>query len=128
MADIVNRVNRGNPPMARSVLFTQADAGAGDVLMVRDSLGRAGVKLSIVATAALSIRTNVYFKVYPRRPNDTIVDGSALPNMALGLRAMDTSGPIIALDAGETFELDNDIVISDIELVSVAGAFEIFIT
>ena len=64
MADVVKLVNRGVPPLERTQTFDQADAGAGDVILVKDSLGKTAKNLVIEAVGAMTIRLNVYQMVY----------------------------------------------------------------
>ena len=48
-------------------------------------------------------------------------------NLALGRVVEDTTGALVTIGAGETFELDNDLPVKDIKLVTLGGAFDIFV-
>ena len=129
MADVVKKVNQWVFPTSRSQNFTQADAGEGDVLMVRESLGRTARKAVIEAVAPMEVRFNVYHTVYPPRGNDpSFMHTAHLPNTASGLSVKDDTVALVQIAASETFELDGDFPISDIELVTVSGNFDILVT
>jgi len=125
MADVTKLVNRGVPAAQRTQVFTQADAGEGDVILVRDSLGRPAKKVLIETTANLSLRFNVYHMVYPQRDGRDLMDTGHLPNLALGGRVKDDTTAIISLEADETFEMDGSYSVEDIELLTVSGNFTI---
>lgn len=125
MADVTKPVNRIIPPNQRTQIFTDADAGAGDVILVKESLGRPAKKVLIETTANLSLRFNVYHKVYPQRDGRDLMDTAHLPNLTLGGTVKDDTGALISLEADETFEMDGSYAVNDIELVTVSGNFAI---
>jgi hypothetical protein len=109
-------------------VFTQADAGSGDILMVKDSLGRPAKKVSIDATADVTVKFNTVHSLYPlRQPGD----GFSEPDT--GYRHLGNAQEYIAsgeidsyvLTAGETLDLDGDFPVEDIMLVSGATDFTI---
>lgn len=128
MAQIVKRVDRGIWPTQRSQSFTQADAGAGDIILVQESLGQPAQHLTVEAAAAMDLRLNVLRKVYPALPDA----GGAIQNPRLdlenGQEVEDTTTALFHLDANETLVLNKEISITDIKLVSVGGNFEIYVT
>lgn len=128
MAKITKRCDRGVDPLQRSQSFTQADAGAGDILMIADSLGKPAKHLTVDATAAVTLRINVLRTVYPAQPDA----GGAIQNPRLDLEnpqeVEDTSGALFDLSAGETLILDNEMPVTDLKLVTVGGNFEIYVT
>jgi hypothetical protein len=130
MSDITKLVDRGVPSNQRSQVFTEADGGAGDVLMVKNSLGRHAQQVTIEATNAMSVRFNVYRTIFPQRQHgDGITQWwPGLDNLALGETVQDDSNALIELDAGDTFELNNEMPICDIELLTVSGAFTVIVT
>jgi len=130
MADIIKKVTPTVPPTARYQTFTQADGGAGDVFMVKDSLGAAANYVSIEAAANMTVRFNVYHTVYPNREHLTdFMHASHLPNLALGETIKDESvASGIDIATGESLELDGDFPVSDIEILSAAGDFTIIVT
>lgn len=127
MADIVKKVHRLVPPNERSQSFTQADASAGDVIMVNESLGHPASRLLIEAEDDMSVRLNVYQYIFPLHDEfeDLYVWGDPGRNLAAGTRVKDNEGVSIGIDAGETLELDKDIPVKDIELLTVSGNFTI---
>lgn len=130
MTDVVKKVHRLVPPNERSQTFTQADAGAGDVVMVQESLGHPANKLLIEADAVMSVRLNVYQTVFPLHDEfeDIHVWGPGNRNLALGIRVKDNEGVDIGIDAGGTLEFDRDLPVRDIELLTVSGDFTITVT
>ena len=142
MADIVKKVDRLIPPLERTQLFDQNDAGKDDVIMVRESLGRPARSVVIEATAPVKVAFNVYHWVYPRRQTpvsgvegsprnvmDSLMYTDHLPNLARGVR-MDRSDAVagIWIDASETFEMDGSYPTSDIKLLEASGVFSILLT
>ena len=128
MSDVVKKVHRLVPSNERSQTFTEADASAGDVIMVKDSLGRPARKVFIEADDPISLRPNVYQYIFPLRESWEDDFGAWNPgerNMALGQRVKDNEGVSIDLEAGGSLELDHDIPVSDLELLTVSGLFTI---
>lgn len=130
MADITKKVDRGIFPTSRTQNFTEADAGAGDVLMVEQSLGHVARHVVIETDALLELRLNVYRKAYPRRApfGDGLTDIDHLPNVAAGVDITDDTGALISIEGGTTYELDNDVPVRDIQLLAVSGNFDIFVS
>lgn len=130
MADITKKVDRGIPSTKRYQLFTQADASTGDVILVEDSLGQPAQKVSIEAIADMTVRFNVYQTVYPKRIfNEGFVQTyPGLDNISRGTLIQSDSNAVISISADETLVLSNELVISDIEIVSAAGDFNILVT
>lgn len=129
MSDITKKVDRGIFPTQRSQIFTNSDAGAGDVILVKDSLGHSARSLTVDATDAMSIRLNVYRTVFVQRRTDQNLSPWApgLPNVASGIQVKDETNARIDLDPSETFTLTNEMPIDDIELVAVSGVYEILV-
>jgi predicted hydrocarbon binding protein len=128
MSDITKKVHRLVPINERSQTFTQADASAGDVIMVKDSLGRPARKVLIEAGDTMSVRFNVYQNIFPLREHWMDDFGAWNPgqrNLALGSRVKDNEGVSISIEADGTLELDKDIPVSDIELLTVSGEFTV---
>lgn len=130
MTDIIKKVDRGIPANQRSQVFTNADGGAGDVILVKDSLGRHAQQVTVEATNPMSIRFNVYRYVFSQRQTGQGMTQwwPGLDNLATGTRVKDNTNALIELDAGDTFELDNEMPVNDIELVTVSGVFTITVT
>jgi len=131
MADIVKKVNPGVPANERSQRFTDADGGTGDVLMFQDSLGKPATKINIeCGVSDMSFRFNVYQNMFPQRElleDDFNQFNLGVVNLTSGIRYKDDTGALIPLAAGETYELDNDMPVSDMELVTVSGVFEVIV-
>lgn len=130
MANVIKQVDRNIPSQMRTQTFTQADAAVSDVILVKDSLGKAASHLEITAVAAMSVRLNVRHVVYPRRGlNSGMADmGIVGPNVSDGREYLDRSQDPIAIGVGETLTLDQDVAVEDIEIVSAAGNFSILVS
>lgn len=128
MADVIKKVNRAIPPQERTLTITEADASAGDVVMIADSMGRPAKKVLIEAEAEMSVRFNVYHKVYPNRDGRDLMTTAHLPNLALGGTIKDDTMALIELEADETFEMDGGFPASDMELVTCSGNFTLTCT
>jgi hypothetical protein len=128
MTDITKKVNGIVPLNERSQVFTQADGGTGDVLMVQDSLGRAARRVLIEAAAggAMTVRFNVYQKLYGEysyTDNPWSQWNGEWKNLTDETTIKDNEGITHSIAAGESMELDNDIPVKDIEILSAAGSF-----
>lgn len=128
MADIVKKVNPGVPANERTQRFDHSDAGSGDVLMLHESLGKPATRVTIEATDEMFIRLNVYQTMYPLRTlleDDFNQFNLGVVNLTSGITYKDDTVALIPLDAGSILELDDDLPVSDIELVTVSGIFEV---
>lgn len=128
MADIVKKVNPGVPVNERVQRFDHNDAGSGDVLMLKESLGKPAARVIIEATDELFFRMNVYQTSFPQRTlreDDFNQFNLGVLNLTSGVQYLDETGALIGLGAATTFELDDDLPISDIQLVTVSGIFEV---
>ena len=128
MADIVKKVNPGVPVNERAQTFTHADAGTGDILMFRESLGKPATRVIIEATDEVVFRMNVYQMTFPQRTlleDDFNQFNLGVLNLTSGVQYVDETGALIQLNASTTFELDDDLPVSDIQLVTVSGVFEV---
>jgi hypothetical protein len=129
MADITKKVDRGVPANERTVIFTQADGGAGDVFLVKASVYKPATRVIIEAAAAMTFRFNVYQERAPlRQVSDGLgadEQGWGGPNISRLVTIKDDTGALFSLGAGETLELDDDMPVSDIEIVTASGIFEI---
>lgn len=126
MADITKKVDRGIPPTTRTQNFTQNDAVEGDILMIRESLGRPARKVLIEADADMAVRFNVYRKIYPFRDGRDLTNTDHLPLLLSGVQIQSDEGALISLASDETFEMES-LPISDIELVTISGSFDILV-
>ena len=130
MADIIKKVDRGVSPAQRTQNFTQADGGDGDILKIQESLGKVAKHVVIEAgTGAMTVRFNVIRTIYPNRTKEDYdcLYPEIYKNLALGQTIEDTTGALVSIGAGETFELDNDLPVKDIKIESAAGTFDIFV-
>lgn len=130
MANVTKHVDRNVPVQSRTQTFTQADASVSDVVLVKDSLGKAANHVQIEAVAAMSVRLNVRQIVYPRRNvNNGLADMGILGrNVSQGREYLDRSQDPIAIGTGETLTLDQDLAVEDIEIVSAAGDWNILVS
>jgi hypothetical protein len=125
MADIIKRVDKGIPVNERYQVFTNADAAATDVILVKSSLYKAASRVTIESGGGMSVRFNVYQTVFPERTTGDGLDMYGGPNISKGQTYKDTSQTPIAIASGGTLEINGDISVSDIEIVSLVGAFTI---
>lgn len=128
MADITKPVDRGIPIQGRTQSFTQDDAGAGDVLMIEDSLGRSARVLTIDSAGGMAIRVNVYHMVAPPRVGNDLMYTEGMPNLAFAERVKNDSQALINIGADETLVIDEGLTIRDMEIVTCSGLFEILVT
>jgi len=129
MANITKKVDRGLPPGERSQSFDQVGISNGDILKVQDSLGKAATHVVIEAVAAMTVRFNVQRTIFPEKTHaeyDCLYPGQ-YQNLAAGVDVVDDTGALVSLAAGESFTLDNDLSIKDIQIVTKAGNFTIFV-
>ena len=128
MADVVKQVNRTVPIQGRNQSFTEADADAGDVILIEESLGRSAKVMTVESAGGMQIRVNVYHVVAPPRIGNDLMYTEGMPNLAFAERVKDSSMALITIDPDETFVLDDGLIIRDVELVTVSGVFEILVT
>jgi len=137
VADIVKKIDRLIPPTERTMLFDQTEISEGDILMVRESMGRPARSVVIDAVAELNVSFNVYHTVFPNRQGpasginmaDPLMHTDHLPNLAQGIR-MDRSVTVagIWIEAGESFEMDGSFATRDIKFNAVSGNFTVLLT
>ncbi len=129
MSNITKSVDRAIAPQERTQVFTQADASAGDILMVESSLGHCAKTLQITSAGGMTIRFNVLRTIYPPSVMEGLQNPGQLEhlNLALGVSIEDTSQTVQTIAASGTFNLDKTIPIRDIKIVSVTGNFSVFV-
>lgn len=129
MADIIKKVDRGISSEQRTQNFTNTDANAGDILKIQESLGRTAKHVVIEAIGAMTVRFNVVRTIYPNKTKEEYdcLYPEMYKNLALGQTIEDTTGALVSIGANESFELDNDLPVKDIKIVTAAGAFDIFV-
>lgn len=130
MSQIKKKVNRLIPVRQRSQIFTNADATQGDIILVKDSLGKTAATIQIEADALMQVRFNVLHTMYPPRDQSRGWMLGTDPGIfvASGIEVTDTSMDPVTIAANETFTLDHDLSVNDIQLVTVSGVFEIFVS
>lgn len=132
MPDIKKHIDRNIPPLQRSVRFTQDDANEGDILLLEESLGHAARVLRMevsgtdMATNRLEVRLNVRQNVFPRRGGDGLLYTETKPNLASGTSFLQSGTALIVIEGGTTIEFDHEMPVRDIELITVAGQFDIY--
>jgi len=131
MSDITKTVSHYVPPGLRTVNFTNTDAGTGDVLLVRDSLGYDAKNVSIQCTVdSMQVKFNVYHTVFPPRvgvaSSGDLMYTSHLANLTSGEQIKDITGATIDINANDTFEWETGPLIRDIEIVVASGQFDIW--
>jgi hypothetical protein len=128
MSTITKTVDRNLGSPYRNVSFSRADADAGDIIDVEGSLGRPANNCTIVVSQFdMSIRFNVNRTIYPtiqRREGFMHVDH--LPYLSSGVNYVDTTVATINMQAGSTYEWEDDFAIRDMQLVTVSGQYDAF--
>ena len=132
MSDIIKKVDRGVPSAQRTQNFTEVDAAAdGDILKIEESRGRVAmhVVLEKKTGGAMTVKFNVIRTVFPNRTKEDYDNPypEMYKNLALGQVVEDTTGALVTINPTETFELDNDLPVKDIKLVTVSTTFDIFV-
>jgi hypothetical protein len=130
MSDITKKVSHAVPSQQRTQNFADEDATQGDILLIKDSLGRpAHYALVEALTGAMELRFNVYHTIYPRRLIENeggLMHTDHLPFVASGHQIKDNTQGSIDIQNGEAIEFMT-FPISDIELVVASGHFNIFV-
>ena len=129
MADITKKVDRAINSNLRAQTFTEADASQGDVILVKASLGRPARTVTIETSAGMSVKFNVYRDVYQARGYEgDLMYTAHMPNLTSGGPVKGDSAALESIDAGDVFELNKELPVNDIELVTVSGGtFSIFV-
>ena len=129
MTKIKKKVNPLIPAKKRSQVFTNVDAVQGDILLVKDSLRKTASSVQIEADALMQVRFNVLHTVYPPRDQNrnwmSGMDSGVF--VASGIEITDLTMSPVTIAANETFLLE-DTSVDDIQLVTVSGVFEIFVS
>ena len=102
--------------------------GTGDVFRIEESLGKPATNLTIKAAAAMTIRINAYNKVYPNRQSNEFFNADMFQNIYAGVENHDTTQTPIAIAANNTFVMNGQVPIRNIEIVSAAGAFTVLVS
>jgi hypothetical protein len=137
---VKSRDGNGNFIRSGYLIFTEADgaggnpAAEGDIIMVRDSLGRPATHVSITATSGLSVAFNVVRTIYPRRKagEGFSDEWQGYNNLARSVEYLATGeSNVYVLEAGDVLELDQDLAVTDIYLASGDSGnltYKIFVT
>ena len=128
MTDITKLVDRAIPPTERTQSFTESDASAGDVLLVKESLGRPARRVNIESDGGMSVRFNVYHTIFPEREGNDLMHTKGMPNLSQGQTIKLATAARVTLGVGEIWEMDGDFPTSDIELVTASGNWEIIVS
>lgn len=126
MSDVVKKVARLVPPNERSQVFDQTEVSAGDIILVKESLGKPASRVLIEAVGAMTLRFNVYHTVYAsRQPGEDhwAYWSGEIRNLARGTQVENNEGVTHSVAANSTFELQDDIPVSDIKVLTAGGNF-----
>lgn len=128
MANVQKKISRGIHTLQRSVQFDQSEVSQGDHILVEESLGRPAKHLQVEASGGyLQFRLNERQTIFPRRPNDDLQFTQHLPNLASGVTYLQSGTAIITVEDGTTYSMDNEMPISDIHLITIAGQFDMYL-
>jgi len=132
MSTVIKRVSNALPSPYRNQNFTEADASAGDLIDVKTSLGRpaSNCKIEVDSTGdGMAIRFNVKRTVYPKIPRrEGHMYFSHLPYLISGEDYTDSTVARVNIESGTTYELSNGPAISDIEILTASGHFDIWVS
>ena len=127
MTDISKPVDRGVPANERTVIFTQADGGAGDVFLVKASVFKPVNRVTVEALTGMTFRFNVYHERYPlREVSDGLgadEQGWGGPNISKEVIIRDDTTALYTASGTDILEFNNDLPVSDISIVSANGDF-----
>ena len=128
MAKITKHVDRAIPVTERTQEFVGADAVEGDVLMIKESLGKnaSSARLRTIG-GSVKLRFNVYQTVFKKRGLDGF-NREDTYNLTSGFeyKVTEPSAGDLIIEADTTYELYRRFPIKDIELVTVSGDFNFF--
>jgi hypothetical protein len=123
MSKIYKKVDRNIPVTERTQEFTGADCAEGDVLMVKESLGKhaSSARLRTIGGSA-KIRFNVYQTVFSSRPADSL-HAQHLPNVqtAQEYKISEPSIGDLIIEANTVYEIDRRFPIKDVEIITMSG-------
>lgn len=132
MAEIIKRVSNALPSPYRSQNFTQEDAVAGDILDIKTSLGRPAKNCTIEIDDTgdgMSVRLNVKRTTYPRIPRrEGLMYVDHLPYLVSGEDYTDETVALVNIEAGSTYTWETGPAVSDIQIVTASGHFDIFVS
>lgn len=140
MANVTKKVDRNVPVLARSQSFTNADAAQGDVLKVADSLGYPASHVTIETQGgSLKVVFNVWqttYKKWSRHDQGFMYGTEGFWNLTSGVSYMTNTlsgvgaNPpgAVTVEANTTYSMDRELAVNDIQLVSVSGLFDIFVS
>lgn len=127
MAKVTKKI--GKHIEIKSQNFSNLDASEGDVLMVKDSLGKpASFARFVTKNGALKVRFNVYQTIFPHRPADGLHAEYAY-NMMSGqeYKLDENEAAEFTIETDTAYELNKAFPIKDVELVTVSGTWDLLV-
>lgn len=121
--------SRGRKVPGSYQFFDENDGGAGDILMIQSSLGRAARNVTIDATATMTVKFNTVHTLFPLRQHGDGLHENGDTNVGGGQEYI-ASGESTSyvMGAGDTLELSNEFPVSDIMIVAGGTDFEILVS
>lgn len=130
MAEKTKTLDRNLPSPYRSVNWTEADSDEGDILLVKDSLGRPARNCTIEVDDTgdgMSVRFNVKRKVYPRIPRrEGLMYVSHLPYLVSGQDYTADDVAVVNIEAGSTYTWETGPAVSDVQIVTASGHWDMW--
>ncbi len=133
MANITKKINQAvGAAQSWDTAVDQNDTpgaiAAGDVFRISDSLFRSADTATITAAAAVTIRVNSYYTIYPQRKNNEFQNSEWYRNIGAGVETHDASGVVYSIAASGSLTLSNIGPINNIEIVTKAGNFTLLVS
>jgi len=130
MAERTKICDRNLESPYRSVNWTEADSDEGDVLLVRESLGRPASNCTIEVDSVgdgMSVRFNVKRTIYPRIPRrEGFMYVDHLPYLPSGEDYTDTTVALVNIEAGSTYSFETGPAVRDVQIVSASGHWDMW--
>lgn len=132
MSTVIKRVSNALSSPYRSQNFTQEDAVDGDIIDVKTSLNRPAKNCTIEVDDTgdgMAVRFNVKRTIYPRIPRrEGFMYVDHLPYLPSGVDYTDDTTARVNIEAGSTYEWETGPAISDIEILTASGNWDIWVS
>lgn len=132
MAIVSKNVDRAIPRPSRNQYFTEADVSVGDVLDIKTTLGGIAREIRINPTGGdMTVRLNCLTTVFKNRDQGGPTDdlsfiNAGLPNLTSGHTLVNSGVTPLLVKNGTALVIDT-MGVNDVQIVSAAGAWNIFV-